>query len=407
MAGPLDGIRVLEFSQVIAAPFAGQILADLGADVLKVEPPGGESWRLQVMFAPTESKAYQCLNRGKRCMTLQLDTPAARDIVHQLVREMDAVLINYRPDAPAKFGIDYDSLSAIKPDLVYVDLTAFGRRGEWANRPGYDGAVQAVSGLMAAEGKTRPGEGSPTPISSSAIADYGSGYVLADALISGLYHREMTGEGQFIECSLLATALNLQPDVVMEHPVADTDVRNPARARRRTRASEGAQYTELLEIRDPEPADNIYHRAYLTADGGIVIAAETSDHIAAVFAYFDLDRRTLAPGDIWALEQHIEAGNTRNWLSDLGAAGIPVAPINFPEEMNQHPQVQESGWTVDLVHETTGAQRQITLPLDFSLSTVATIQASPPLGRDTDAVLADLGYSDSDIDSLRSRGVIQ
>ena len=136
MSGPLDGVKVLEFSQIIAAPFGGQILADLGADVLKVEPPDGESWRLQAQFVPLESKTYQCLNRGKRCITLSLDEPAATEIVNRLVPDMDVVLINYRPDVPKKFHIDYESLSAIKPDLVYVDLTAFGRRGPWAMRPG-------------------------------------------------------------------------------------------------------------------------------------------------------------------------------------------------------------------------------------------------------------------------------
>ena len=148
-SGPLAGIKILEFSQVIAAPYAGQILADMGADVLKVEPPEGESWRLQAQFAPLESKTYQTLNRGKRGITLRLSEPEAQQVVHQLVAAMDVVLINYRPDVPAKFNIDYETLSAIKPDLIYIDLTAFGSKGPWALRPGYDGAVQAVSGLMA------------------------------------------------------------------------------------------------------------------------------------------------------------------------------------------------------------------------------------------------------------------
>ncbi|HKI74704.1 MAG TPA: CoA transferase [Pseudomonadales bacterium] len=406
MAGPLAGIRVLEFSQVIAAPFAGQILADLGAEVLKVEPPGGESWRLQSSFAPAESKSYQCLNRGKDDMTLRLDKPEAQEIVHRLVVDMDVVLINYRPDAPAKFHIDYATLSAIKPDLVYVDLTAFGRRGDWAMRPGYDGAVQAVSGLMAAEGKTRPDDGSPATISSSAVADYSSGYVLADAVISGLYHREMTGEGQMIECSLLASALNLQPHVVMEHAIADAAVRNPARDRRRERSAQGAPYEELLGIRNPDDPHNIFYRAYLTRDGGIVIAAETPNEISAVYGFFDVDPSTIDAGIVGDVERKIESLSTAEWVTRLQRAGIPTAPIQFSEEMTSNPHVEANGWIVELEHEVTGRQTQVSLPLVFSATPLARPVAAPRLGRDTRRILQRLGYSEETVARLKHEGII-
>ncbi|MCB1691763.1 MAG: CoA transferase [Pseudomonadales bacterium] len=403
MAGPLSGIRVLEFSQVIAAPFAGQVLTDLGAEVLKVEPPEGESWRLQASFAEKESKAYQCLNRGKRCLTLHMSRPESREIVHRLIPDFDAVLINYRPDAAARFGIDYPTLSKIKPDLVYVDLTAFGRHGQWADRPGYDGAVQAVSGLMAAEGKTREDE-SPGTISFTAIADYGSGCVLADALISGLYHRERTGEGQMIECSLLATALNLQPEVVMEHPVADSE-RNLRRATRRKRASEGAPYSELLSIRAPHDPSDFHHRVYLTADGAIVVAAETADEIASVRKVFALGE-SISQQDIGRLEAELELRTADSVLQCLFDAGIPASPVNLTEEMSIHPQVRDNGWMFDLNHPATGAQRAIRNPLCFSASPAEPAGPSPMLGQDTTLVLSRLGYSASEIDALRAQGVI-
>ena len=194
IAGPLQGVRVLEFSQVIAAPFAGQFLAELGAYVTKVEPPEGESWRLQMMFAPKESGTYQGLNRGKNCITLRLTSEQAQSIVHRLVKDVDVVLINYRPDVPAKFRIDYDTLRAIKPDLIYGDLTAFGRRGPWAMRPGYDGVVQAMTGLMSGEAKLRE-DGSPSTPSSTAIAGrcFYRAYVAADggAVFLGAQSRPM------------------------------------------------------------------------------------------------------------------------------------------------------------------------------------------------------------------------
>ena len=148
-SGPLDGVRVLEFTQIIAGPLSCQLLADLGADVVKIEPPHGEPWRLNAQFVPLESKTFQGLNRGKRSLAIDLGHPDARDVIYKLIPEIDVVVINYRPDVPEKLGIDYETLRSIRPDLIYADNTAFGREGPWANRPGYDIVVQAASGLMA------------------------------------------------------------------------------------------------------------------------------------------------------------------------------------------------------------------------------------------------------------------
>ena len=137
-SGPLDGIRVLEFTQIIAGPFGCMMLADIGAEVIKVEPPGGEPWRLFNQFMPAESKTFQGLNRGKRSLVLKLDDPRAQRIVHDLIPSVDVVVINYRPDVAARLGIDYETLSQLRPDLIYIDNTAFGCKGPWAHRPGYD-----------------------------------------------------------------------------------------------------------------------------------------------------------------------------------------------------------------------------------------------------------------------------
>lgn len=400
MSGPLDGVKVLEFSQIIAAPFAGQILADLGADVVKVEPPAGESWRLQALFAPTESKSFQCLNRGKRAITLRLDDPAATDIVDRLVQDMDVVLINYRPDVPKRFHIDYDSLRAIKSDLVYVDLTAFGRRGPWAMRPGYDGVVQAVTGLMAGEGKLRE-DGTPMTISSTAIADYSTGMVLADAVVTALYHRECTGKGQLVECSLFATALNIQADEVMEHPIADRSVRNPLRDKRRQRRREGAPFAELSEIRESglhQP--DAFYRAYLTKDGAVVIAAHSERERAKAI-------EILGAADPKGLAARFALRTNDEWLDLLNEAQVPAAPVNFPEVMQDHEQVRANELYVELEHEVTGPQSQVGSLLTFSRAQLDPIKASPPLGRDTKDVLHGIGCSDAEIEALAAAGVIK
>jgi crotonobetainyl-CoA:carnitine CoA-transferase CaiB-like acyl-CoA transferase len=419
MAGPLAGIRVLEFSQVIAAPFAGQILAELGADVIKIEPPEGESWRIQAQFAPLESRSFQTLNRGKASLTLRLDHPESQDIVHALVANMDVVLINYRPDVPAKFRIDYESLKAIKPALIYADLTAFGRRGPWAMRPGYDGVVQAVTGLMAGEAKLRD-DGSPVTVGSSAIADYCSGAVLADAIVAALHHRARTGQGQLVECSLFATALNLQGSVIMEHSQADLD-RNRLRELRRRLAAEGTRFDELVRLRRSgmsSPAD-LFCRCWLTVDGAVAIGAESPAEIAAVRGVLETDLPAwgdagYAPDDAEFVERNrvearrigarLAAQTTAHWVRRCVESGVPVAPVRFPAELLGDPQVIENDLLLELVHDVTGPQVGVMPPVTFSDCPLEGFRASPPLGRDTDAVLREVGYSDRQIRELRARG---
>lgn len=404
-SGPLTGTKILEFSQVIAAPYAGQILADMGADVLKVEPPGGESWRLQAQFAPLESKTYQTLNRGKRCITLRLNEPRAQQVVHQLVASMDVVLINYRPDVPAKFNIDYETLSAIKADLIYIDLTAFGRRGPWAMRPGYDGAVQAVSGLMAGEGKVRSDDGSPMTISSTAIADFTTGMVLADAATTALFHRQQTGQGQMVQCSLLATALSLQGSVIMEHAKADRAYRNPQKDSRIKRAGEGASYQELIELRQSAWATtDPFYRAYLTRNGALVVAAESDQQRQSVCEILHLDDSMI--GDEQRLETLFMTRTTEEWLQQLVAKRVPCSPVHFPEEMSTHKQVVDNQWMVAMEHEVTGMQTQLEAHLRFSDSRLDPPQASPPLGRDTEQVLSSLGFSDAEIRVFADKEII-
>ena len=218
-SGPLVGIRVLEFTQIIAGPFACQNLSDMGAEVIKVEPPGGEPWRQFSQFMPGEAKFFQSLNRGKKSLVLKLQDRAAQEVVRALMPRIDVVVVNYRPDVPKRLGIDYETLSAIKPDLIYVDNTAFGRRGPWAHRPGYDVVVQAFSGLMAGEGKVKGA--APDLIRATPVADYGTGVAIAWGVCAALFHRERTGEGQLIQSSLLKTALAFQGSVVFDLPAAD------------------------------------------------------------------------------------------------------------------------------------------------------------------------------------------
>ena len=151
MPGPLDGVKVLEFTEIIAGPFGGLLLADMGADVIKVEPPWGEPWRFIQQVVPNEGRQYMSLNRGKRCLTLNLKKPQAQEVVYRLMPDTDVVVLNARPDVPRSLGIDYETLSEINPRLVYCSNTAFGTDGPWSRMPGYDIVAQGVTGLMSAD----------------------------------------------------------------------------------------------------------------------------------------------------------------------------------------------------------------------------------------------------------------
>ncbi len=214
--GPLAGIRVLGFGSFIAGPFAGQILADFGADVIKVEPIEGEPWRYQGPFMPGESRAFLPLNRGVRSVCLNLRMPAAKEALARLVKSADAVVSNHRTDTAAKLKIDYESLSAINPRLVYVEITGYGPKGPKSEEAGFDLIMQGFAGAIASEGKVSSGHGSvlgagqPDPVWSSSYIDFSTAYAAASAVMAGLIGRSRTGQGQKASTSLLINALNMQ-----------------------------------------------------------------------------------------------------------------------------------------------------------------------------------------------------
>ncbi len=187
MSGPLDGIKVVEFCEIIAGPFAGMLLSDMGAQVIKVEPPWGDPWRSAQQFSETEGRPFLAYNRGKRDLTLDLTTPEAQDVLTRLIPDTDVVLVNYRPDVAAKLGVDYQALSKTNRKLVYCENTSFGRNGPDSHRPGYDVIIQAMSGLMVAEGKLD--RGAPQHIWSTPMVDTAAGIGMAWCVCAALFAR--------------------------------------------------------------------------------------------------------------------------------------------------------------------------------------------------------------------------
>jgi len=413
-SGPLNGVRVLEFTQIIAGPLSCQLLADLGAEVIKIEPPQGEPWRLAQQFIPLESKTFQGLNRGKRSLAIDLGHPDSRAVIYKLIEDIDVVVINYRPDVPAKLGIDYESLRAIKPDLIYADNTAFGREGPWANRPGYDIVVQAASGLMAGLAKL---DDRGNPKVGGAYADYTTGYSLALGVSAALFHRAQTGQGQMLETSLLINALHIQGQS-MSLPAADAMTRGRLLADLETREADGVDYAQF--VRNHERVPQIYYRAFATKDGAIAVGALSAALRAKVRTAFGVEHNRDEPGyDLndpdqqkidAAVSDQVEAmvreQTSDYWEAHLESHGVPVSKVNFVEELSAHPQVTQNEYMVPLDHELSGPQEMAAPPWKMSETPPAPQGAAPPLGRDTDAILEAAGYSTEAITGLREAGAI-
>jgi len=413
-SGPLNSVRVLEFTQIIAGPMSCQLLADLGADVIKIEPPHGEPWRLNAQFIPLESKTYQGLNRGKKSLAIDLGHPDARDVIYKLIPDIDVVVINYRPDVPAKLGIDYHTLRAIKPDLIYADNTAFGREGPWANRPGYDIVVQAASGLMAGLAKL---DDRGNPRVGGAYADYTTGYSLALGVCAALFHRAQTGEGQMLETSLLINALHIQAQS-MELPAADAAERGQLLADLASREADGVDYATF--IKNHERVTQIYYRGYATKDGAIAIGALSKslrDKVRQAlgiehnrdepgYSATDPEQRKIDQALTLQVEEMIRGNTSAHWERVFQEAGVPVSQVHWVQELADHPQVVANDYMVGLDHDLSGPQRMAAPPWKMSATPPEPQGAAPPLGRDTDAILDAAGFSEDERTALRAAGVI-
>jgi formyl-CoA transferase len=412
----LAGIRILDLTQVIAGPLGCMLLADRGAEVVKVEPIEGEPWRLTGQFLPGESKAFQSLNRGKQSVALDLTHAASREVVQRIVRTCDAVVINYRPDVAARLGVDYESLRAERPDLIYVDSTAFGRKGPWAHRPGYDIVAQAASGLLMHRMRVDE-DGFPGLAGAAAPADFTTGYAIAWAVCAALFHRERTGRGQLIETSLLTNALVLQGSSFMSVPVADAERRANFLADLEASRAAGERFDDFVNRRRQAAETvigfGIYYRGYHTKDGALTVGCLSPSTRKRLLGALEIDdpladgpAKSVAADLIAAVEELFRTKTTDEWMARFDTFGVPASPVWFVEEMLTNPQVVENGYVVELDHDITGPQQMAAPPLRMSDSPAVAHAASPPLGRDTRKWLSEVGYSEAEIAALSASGAV-
>ena len=392
---PLDGIRVVDLSRVVSGPFCTMTLADMGADVIKIEEPGrgDESRAFGPPFLGGESPYFLSINRNKRSCTVNLKCDDGRAVVQRLVARADVLVQNFRPGAMERLGLDYAALAPRHPRLVYCSISGFGDSGPDAARPGYDLIVQGESGLMDLTGEP---DGPPTRIGTS-IADLTSGLMAAQGILLALYARKTTRRGQHVRVAMLDAVVSL-----LTYNTGNYFATGEAPTRRGNDHPSVAPYQTLR-----------------AADGWINLGIAND---ALWRRYCDaIDRPDLredarfatAPARVRhrvALVPIIEAltaeRTVQDWMDLLGAAGVPCGRIRNVAEVCANPQLTERGRVVERPHPSAGGLKMIGQPIELD-DTPARIRSAPPLlGEHTDDVLREAGYADEEIRAFRDRGAV-
>ena len=386
-AHALEGLRVLDQTQVMAGPFCAMLLADMGADVVKIEPPGGETTRaMDLEAAPGVSAPFLAVNRNKRGLVLDLKRVEGVAILTQLVATADVLIENYRPGVARRLGVDYATLSAVNPRLVYCSISGFGQTGPYAERGGYDLIAQGMSGIMSATGSEG---GAPVKVGVP-ITDLGAGLCAVRA-------RRVTGRGQFVDTSLFEAGLALSAWEATEYWYTGQVPRGLGTAHRL----------------------NAPYQAFRASDGYFTVGAANDNLFPRFCAILGRDDLVEDPRfDSVAqrlrhraeLERLVEALTARqpraHWLAQCEAAGVPAGPINTVPEALDDPHVHARGMVQELAHPDAGRVKGLGNPVKLSATPPAMRKAAPRLGEDTDAILAELGLDPPAIAALRAKGVV-
>lgn len=411
--GPLEGTRVVVFGSFIAGPFAGQVLADMGADVIKVEPPSGDPWRHQNPVAENESRVFLPLNRGVRSICLDLKSDKDRTALQKIISSSDAVISNTRKDTAAKLGIDYESLSEENPGLVYVEITAYGPKGPRASMPGFDLIMQGYAGAIANEGKLTNGQ--PEPVWSSSYIDFSTAYSAAGAVMAGLLERARTGKGQKATTSLLANAVAMQCMRLVRINEIPSPTQKWFDEELPGLRAKGATYPELQEEYQSKvrPLEYYcYYRAYRTKDGGLALGTLAVHARLRLLDALDLkDPRFQDPSFDTSSPEADEIGRelirqmeaifaertTDDWFSYLRDRDIPCEPVRFIEEVVTDEQVLANSYVIELEHPAGFTYRSSGPIVQFE-NGMPEMRSSPALGQHTADVLRDVGLTEADLD---------
>ncbi len=392
MAGPLEGIRIVDCTAMIAGPLATMVLADQGADVVKIEPPGqGDVMRSMGTHRGGMSALFASCNRGKRSIALDLKDEAARDLVVRLVADADVFAQNFRPGVIERLGLGEDALRAVRPDLVYVSISGFGESGPFADRPAYDHVIQGMSGMAAVQGDALTG--APAYVK-NAICDKVTAWAAAQAVTAALLARERGAGGQHVRLSMLDAALSfLWPDGMTQHTILEDDatVLPPI----------SATYV-MVETRDGHLSlavvtDAQWHGLFRAVDRPDMIVDPRFATGAARAANFAQLLAELGGGRVDL--------TTAEAIDRLAAEDVPCGPVLSVGEVHAHPQTVALGSLVESEHPQMGRLREPRPAPRFAATPASTRSPAPVLGQHTDEVLAGLGLSGARIADLRAKGV--
>jgi formyl-CoA transferase len=385
----LAGLRVLELTQVMAGPFCGQVLADMGADVVKVEPPDGDPTRRSLGFRMRgdDTAAFMAVNRNKRSLTLDLKSERGQAVLHRLAGDADVLLENHRPGVAERLGADWETLRDVNPRLIYASVSGFGQTGPYAQRPGYDLIAQGLSGVMSVTGE--PG-GEPVKCGIP-IGDLSAGLFCAVAILSAVVARERTGRGQRIDTSLFEGALALS-------------------------IWESAELWATGRV--PEPLGSAHrllapYQALRTADGHITVGGNNQrlwERLCEAIGRPELvgDARFATNDDRMAhraelaaeLESALAARPTDEWVAALGDAGVPCGPIHDYRQVFEDPHTRARAMEARVTHPVEGEMSALGIPVKLSDTPGAVRRPAPLLGEHTDEVLREAGFSDEEIAAL-------
>lgn len=403
MTAPLDGLRILDLSRVLAGPWCTQLLADLGADVIKVERPGrgddtrqwGPHWLANADGTPgTESSYYLSANRNKRSVTVDLSDPAGQALITDLARNSDVFVENFKVGGLVDKGLDYETLRAVNPRLIYASVTGFGQDGPRASDPGYDYLAQALSGFMSVTGDA---DGPPVR-AGVAVSDLSTGMYTTVAILAALLRRSVSGVGQYIDVALLDTQTAMLANQASSFLVGGVA---PGRS--------GDWHPSLAP-----------YQMFEAADGTFIIACGNDAQFRTLCATIgrpelaDDERFAVNPARVRhrgeladALNEALRQRDRAHWLAVLPEAGVPAGSVNTIADAFAEPQLLHRGVRVDLPHPTAGSAPGVANPIKFSESPVEYRSAPPLLGQHTDEVLGSvLGLSEQEIEALRRDKVI-
>jgi len=385
MSGILSGIKVMDFGHYIAGPYAGMLLSEQGAEVIKVEPPGGDPFRSQ--------KGFTVVNRSKKGISLDLKTPEGRKIALDLAGKADAVIENFKPGTADRLGVGYESVESINPRVVYCSISGFGRNGPYRDMPGWEMLVLSMSTLYTEQNRV----GDPV-YQNLLVASHYAGFMAAFYITAALYAREMSGKGELIDVSLLKSVTAMQPNIFGNSPAK---IRYPFSTRgfmplvRIYRGSDGAWF--VLNA-----ASVGFYTALCTALGH---EEWLTDPIFEGAPFLILPPRS---AQVASMLQSIFNTKPRDeWVDVLRKANIPCAPVQSVEQFLVHPHVEANRLLVEMEEAGIGKIKEMNMPVSLSGTPGAIKGPSPTLGQHTTEVLTGLGYSSAQLDGLRRKSVIR